>query len=473
MMRASAGSEFVLEAEDHRIITFRMSSQTTIDKDGKTIDIAGFGAGDRLIVDATQDDAGYFTATAVKFDKAATPEDRAHAQETWDLPKLDGRGASASASTTREPGDDRPVLRRKPNSDDATAGSGNAPTTPASAPAPTPGAPAPAAPQAAAPPVNPDDLPDDRPTTTLRTADQANRDPDAPVLKRRSAGSTTSTAPASTASNSTAPSAPGAIVSPNSPGQSAATMRASGPPSILTGGSPSSDDVVIGKAREAADQYSGSLPNFFCQQITTRYQSDHPKTGWDALDIVTADVAMEDGHETYKNIKVGNTAVNKGMEDIEGTRSTGEFSSILIDLMSPWTAASFRRTGSDTIHGHSTWVYHFDVNREHSHWRIEAASQLYYPAFSGSIWIDKQTSRVLRIEQQAKNMPVLFPFDTTESATDYDYVRLATPETFLLPVDAEVLSCVRGTNMCARNRIEFRNYRKFGAESSVTFDPKP
>jgi hypothetical protein len=56
-----------------------------------------------------------------------------------------------------------------------------------------------------------------------------------------------------------------------------------------------------------------------------------------------------------------------------------------------------------------------------------------------------------------------------ETAADYDFVRLATPEAFLLPVDAEVLSCERGTSHCARNRIEFRNYRKFGAESNVTF----
>jgi len=27
--------------------------------------------------------------------------------------------------------------------------------------------------------------------------------------------------------------------------------------------------------------------------------------------------------------------------------------------------------------------------------------------------------------------------------------------------------------MCVRNKIEFRNYRKFGAESSVTFEGKP
>jgi hypothetical protein len=486
MMRAVAGSQFVIEAEDHRIITYRMSSQTTVDKDGKTVDIASFGPGTHVIVEANQDDLGYFTATGVKFDKAATPDERTYASANWDLPKLDGKAASGSASSAvREPGDDRPVLRRKvDSSSDPASAPATADSTATTAGAnPAPGNTNPQSAQANPTPVNPDDLPDNRPTTTQRTADQSARDPDAPVLKRGRPAATAQTAstnqpqssinqPQTAASGSgvSAPNSTAAAPSTRGPIAPNSAETTSGPRSILT---QSSDDPVVEKAREAAWQFSGALPNFFCQQVTTRYQSDHPKTGWEALDIVTADVAYENGQESYKNIKVGNKVVNKNMEDIEGTRSTGEFASILLDLLSPDTGASFRRTGSDTIHGRSTWVYKFDVPREHSHWRVEAAAQLYYPAYTGSIWIDKQSFRVMRIEQQARSMPLLFPFDTTESATEYDFIRLATPESFLLPVDAEVLSCVRGTSTCARNRIEFRNYRKFGAESSVTFEAKP
>jgi len=485
MMRAVAGSQFVMEAEDHRIITYRMSSQTTVDKDGKTVDIASFGPGEHVVVEANQDDLGYFTATSVKFDKAATPDERTYASATWDLPKLDGKAASGSASSAvREPGDDRPVLRRKVDSstDATSAPTASAPAASASTTTPASNNPQTAQanpPAVNPPPVNPDDLPDNRPTTTQRTGDQSTRDPDAPVLKRGRPAATAQTASTTPSTNQPQTSTNQPQIAPNSTTAAPSTRgpiapnsseTSSGPRSILT---QSSDDPVIEKAREAAWEFSGGLPNFFCQQITTRYQSDHPKTGWDALDIVTADVAYENGQESYKNIKVGNKVVNKNMEDIEGTRSTGEFASILIDLLSPDTAAVFRRTGSDTIHGRSTWVYKFDVQREHSHWRVEAAAQLYYPAYSGSIWIDKQSARVMRIEQQARSMPLLFPFDTTESATEYDFIRLATPESFLLPVDAEVLSCVRGSSVCARNRIEFRNYRKFGAESSVTFEAKP
>jgi hypothetical protein len=41
---------------------------------------------------------------------------------------------------------------------------------------------------------------------------------------------------------------------------------------------------------------------------------------------------------------------------------------------------------------------------------------------------------------------------------------------FLLPVHSEALSCERGTNGCSRNSIDFRNYRKFSADTNITFD---
>lgn len=456
MLRTVVGSQFVLEADDHRIITYRTTGPVTVQKDGKNADLASLPPGDHLIVDATQDDQGYFTTTEVRFDHAGSPADRAMASETWDLPKLDGKGAAgySAASPPRQPGDDRPVLRRR--SSDSDDSSATPPPTSQSAPN--------SQTASTTPPPNPDDQVDNRPTTTMKPPDPPrDSDDSGPPTLRHGAPASARVAPVTQAEPQ-----------PTPPPQQAATS----PAGAETNRSPlrmlqqNSDDPIIQKARDVAGQFSGQLPNFFCQQITTRYESEHPREGWTALDVVTADVAYEQGQESYKNIKINNRPVNKNMEDIGGTRSSGEFASILADLMSPDTGAIFRRDGNDTIHGRGTYVYAFEVPRERSHWRVEVAAQLYYPAYKGSVWIDKETSRVLRIEQQAKAIPVLFPFDTVETATDYDYVRLSTPEQFLLPVGAEILSCERGTNSCARNKIEFRNYRKFGAESSVTFGTK-
>src|SRR5581483_2128209 len=101
---------------------------------------------------------------------------------------------------------------------------------------------------------------------------------------------------------------------------------------------PVQEDPLIAKVREAAFNFSTLLPNYLCQQMTTRYHTEDIKhQGWKAQDIVTADLAYENGSESYKNIRVGNGRAVQSMDQIGGTRSTGEFSSMLEDLMDPAT----------------------------------------------------------------------------------------------------------------------------------------
>jgi len=50
---------------------------------------------------------------------------------------------------------------------------------------------------------------------------------------------------------------------------------------------------------------------------------------------------------------------------------------------------------------------------------------------------------------------------------DYDFVKISDQE-FLLPLTAEFRSFVDKT--ATKNNVEFRNYRKFSADTSVNFD---
>jgi hypothetical protein len=90
------------------------------------------------------------------------------------------------------------------------------------------------------------------------------------------------------------------------------------------------------------------------------------------------------------------------------------------------------------------------------------------PAYRGSVWIDKETARVLRIEMQAYHLPEEFPFDKVESTTEYEYIRIGEGQ-FLLPVHSESLMCQHGTNICSRNAIDFRNYHKYAGEATIIF----
>lgn len=231
-------------------------------------------------------------------------------------------------------------------------------------------------------------------------------------------------------------------------------------------------DPVIESAREAAFEFSQTLPNYIVQQHTNRYwtQNAHAThTSWQTIDTVTADVICEDGKESYKNILVNGRPPTESPEDT-GAWSTGEYLSLQLDLLADNTNADFHNRRSDTIVNRAAYLYDFTVQQPNSHWSLHALGQEYMPAYSGSIWIDKENSRVLRIELSAQKLERTFPLDTVESAVDYDYVTIGDGK-YLLPAHSESISCKRGSGLCDRNVIDFRNYRKFTADTNIKFGP--
>ncbi len=228
-------------------------------------------------------------------------------------------------------------------------------------------------------------------------------------------------------------------------------------------------DSTIEAARAASATFSEQIPNFVVEQATTRYYSISVPAQWRAIDLVTAEVVCVNGAEEYRNVRLNGRPTNQPIEKT-GAWSTGEFVTTLEDVLSPYTAARFTRRGQDTIAGRSAFVYDYTVDKPHSHWHIigpDGSSDR--PAYAGSIWIDKETRRVLRIEHRTSSLPPNFPIDKAESTLDYDFVRIE-GRPYLLPVQSSNLSCQRGTVNCSRNDIVFRNYRKFTADSNITFD---
>lgn len=484
-------TQIVLDPGDRRNIVVMLDKNTKYF--GKTGDSAKFGdfdAGDEVSIDAARDNQSMLHAQRVTLNsKGAAGNISADAPQNSDAdrPKLkraQGSDATpaespsrAAASREAAPPDDpdRPRLRRNP-----------APTAQAEAPEESTRAPSPNRRVTATRPVEGDPVTTSRradaPEEPLRPVARNDDDPGPPVL-RRGGGATPATrraptVPVETASarpsikseevNGIVRAAPAPVIEAPSARQPEDAPRAGDnrlPSQVQPTGDP-----IINAAREAAWQWADTLPNYIVKQFTTRYQTETSRgnrTSWQALDVVTADVVSENGKESYKNLQIN----GKPTKDVEksGSWSTGEFSTILLNLLSPGTDADFHAKRTSTIGSRQAWRYDYTVEQQNSNWNIIAASQTYKPAYSGAIWVDKQTNRVLRIEMASKNMPQGFPLDTVESAVEYDFV-LVGDQKFLLPTHSEALSCTRGSSDCTRNTIDFRNYRKFGADTSITFE---
>jgi len=476
----SSGTSLVLETEDNRIVTFSLERRTRYyGSSGGSAKVTDFQPGDHIEVDATQDNSNYYHAVKVSLLRAGTPEERTEASKS-----IDGSGSSSSASNTstdRNSSDndsDRPKLRRASSSsgDDTSSSTSTASNNSSSSSA--------------------DDS--DRPRIRRAAVSSGDNTPKAEIAPGDSSGAPVSRASSSGASpddsgppvlargrqaarpssNDSQPVIADARPSIRAEEVNGVTRTPTGP--VVDDGRsfsdsglrmPQSGDPVIDMAREEAFSFSETLPNYVVKEFTTRFQTEPTRsrsTAWRALDTVTADVVYQDGKESYKNILVNGRTPREAPEKT-GSWSTGEFASTLQDIMSPYTNADFHGKRSTTIVNRAAFRYDFSVEQPNSHWHVETSGQSYLPEYTGSIWIDKENYRVLRIELSARNMPRTFPLDQVESSVDYDYVLIGDGK-YLLPVHSEALSCARGTSDCSRNVIEFRNYKKFTADTSITFD---
>jgi hypothetical protein len=471
-------STITLDADDGRNIEFKISSDTKIAGESGKLSASDLHVGDEVSIQAHTDDKGFFYADDIRQDKTSevnTTTEAKPANNDPNRPVLK-RAPSASDSTASDKSTteakpvnddpDRPILKRAASAPDSKT-SDSKPAESASSD--NKGAAKPA-------PKKEDEYEtgEEHPILPAGGATASSSDdPDRPVLRRgapqRRAASDDSDSgkPVAMASAKTgAPSVnpPASPPSKNDEPEIHTDPDAPAQVHYVTG----SGDEFIQKAREATFEFDQKLPNFVCQQMVTRYQSETRKPDWHAMDILSYDLVYEDGKEDYRNPKINGKSVKAGADKDSGSWSSGEFGTLVIDVFHPTTAADFRPKGQETINHRIAKVYTFAVTKEHSHWRIQGGTQWILPAYKGTIWLDKETYRALRIEMEAINMPQAFILDHTETAADYDFM-LIKDQKILLPTHAEVLSCERGSYNCSRNAIDFRNYHAYTGESSISF----
>jgi hypothetical protein len=234
---------------------------------------------------------------------------------------------------------------------------------------------------------------------------------------------------------------------------------------VLAGSEAAVRDDLLERAREAAIGFNEKLPAFICDQFVSRYESRTLKPQWKLRDRVQLELAYTKGKEEYRNIRLNGKPLKKGSPEDSGSWSTGEFGTTLISIFASTRPEDFRFRGDSEAAGMKAKVYDFAVPKERSQWTIRYGYAV-KPAHEGSLWIDPDTARVLRIEMSSRKLPANYEVDKVEMTVDYGWVDIAGTR-WLLPVRSENLACFRGTFICTRNEVEFRNYRKFEVESQV------
>ena len=225
------------------------------------------------------------------------------------------------------------------------------------------------------------------------------------------------------------------------------------------------------QARYFALEYADNLPDFMATQFVTRYDQKPGDKDWKKQDTLEIELAYSEKHgEKYKLTKLDGKPSTLKYENLGGSISTGEFGSLLTAAFLPESRAEFKELRKETFNKRQTVVYDFKVKKAFSSSQItdRTTHQTITAAYQGTVWIDVETKRVLRIEQANEGMPANFSISLSENAVEYDWVKIA-DQPYLLPVRGEVLLGSDRDRYYTRNVIEFRNYRKF--DSDIKFLP--
>ncbi|MEO7633735.1 MAG: hypothetical protein ABIU20_10085 [Blastocatellia bacterium] len=229
---------------------------------------------------------------------------------------------------------------------------------------------------------------------------------------------------------------------------------------------------LLEQARYYALEYADDLPDFSATQFVTRYAQKPGDKDWKQEDKLEIELTYRiKGGEKYKLIKLDGKPSTLKYENLDGSTSTGEFGSLLAAAFALQSKAEFKEVRKETFHNRQTLVYDFKVKKAFSANQIidKSTFQTVTAAYQGTVWIDAETKRVLRIEQAAEGMPANFSITLAENAVEYDWVKIA-DQPYLLPVRAEVLLGSDRDRSYSRNVIEFRSYRKFDTDIKIVPD---
>jgi hypothetical protein len=255
-------------------------------------------------------------------------------------------------------------------------------------------------------------------------------------------------------------------------GPATATLSVKAPPI------PPPDSVRQQQIRDAMTQYAmnytQNLPNFVCVQVTRQYVDPNGGDNYRSIGTILARVSYNEGQEKYNVYSQYGHLVNTDMQGIRGggATSTGEFGSLMREIFEPKSDAEFGWDHWGTLRGRRMAVFNYFIDSGHSNWSITYAasasdSQRIVTAYRGLVYADAQTGEITRIKFVAVDIPKGFPVQEATEILDYDLAEIS-GQKYVCPLVAQLW--MRAGRESTHNEIEFRNYRKFGTESSITYD---
>ncbi|MGH9494599.1 MAG: VWA domain-containing protein [Candidatus Sulfotelmatobacter sp.] len=226
---------------------------------------------------------------------------------------------------------------------------------------------------------------------------------------------------------------------------------------------------IVASARKRALDYSKTLPNFVCVEVTNRSADASGKGNWKLRDSIAEMLTYHDNAESRTTLEVNGKRSKLTRADLNSTwpLSVGEFGAILNLVFQPnsktefaWKEAATLGDGSGMVQ-----VLSYRVARKNATIVLSQGNSDAAVGFHGLIYVDSATNGVRRVTLEADDVPKTFAIRASEMTVDYDYVAISGRD-YLLPVRSSVM-LERARRKTELNEITFRNYRRFASRTKI------
>lgn len=251
-------------------------------------------------------------------------------------------------------------------------------------------------------------------------------------------------------------------------------------------------EELLRKVFEYAHSYGRRLPDFLCTETTRFYESGHQtvnrgssrkvkKAGaWRLDQTVTEEVSFYQGRENYKTKLVNGQPNSQAISEIRAWFTRGEFGTVLAMTFAPSSQAQFKWDHWEMLHKERLAVFTFYVTRDHSHYEVCCVStgtltvggvrkkrfRRWVSAYRGLVYVDPHTGIIARFTYQNVDIPSWVDLDGAGNLLDYSPTTIG-DQSYWLPGKAVHYTTIG--NFRTRHETEFSNYRKFKADSTITF----
>jgi len=226
------------------------------------------------------------------------------------------------------------------------------------------------------------------------------------------------------------------------------------------------EQQMLKKIRQYASHYLDSLPNFVCARVTEQYEAGKKPEHWKQRDTLTARLIFNQGREEQTLELVNGKVVSPDRFISRPLETEGEFGILVSNVLDADTYAQISWSRWEDLDGQRLAVFDYLIDQGHSTLSLGLGGVTHFVPYRGLIYADPASGEVRRITNSPFDIPESIATKSITTTIDYGSVDIGTRH-FVLPVTASIWLDTGHKNIL--NKVAFRDYRKFEAESKITF----